>query len=129
VWWPDGTRYYYWRGVRVSERVIMRPDELTGQQILDEPNIEVSRVMIERIGMAQFLSLLGDPSPVHRDHTGKLYRIHLPNDEPVTLVRVTDPSTHREYFLRVPPTMQTAREAVAWTFDMDPDAWAPLVET
>jgi hypothetical protein len=129
VWWPDGTRYWYWRGVRVPEHVIMRPNELTAPQIWGEPNIEVRRVMIERIGMARFLCLCGDPPPAHEDHTGKLYRVHLPDDEPVTLVRVTDPSTRREYFLRVPPTVRSAREAVAWTFNMDPDAWAPLVET
>jgi hypothetical protein len=33
------------------------------------------------------------------------------------------------YWLRVPPQMQTAREAVAWTFDKSPDEYEPAFET
>jgi hypothetical protein len=35
----------------------------------------------------------------------------------------------KEYFLRVPPTMQTAREAVAWTFEQDPKTYRPELQT
>ena len=35
----------------------------------------------------------------------------------------------RHYYLRVPPTVRTAREAVAWTFGMEGDEYAPAVET
>ena len=31
----------------------------------------------------------------------------------------------KEYFLRVPPTMRTAREAVAWTFELSPEQYRP----
>jgi hypothetical protein len=37
--------------------------------------------------------------------------------------------TYKDYFLRVPPTVRTAREAVAWTFDLDPTVYAPVLET
>jgi hypothetical protein len=37
--------------------------------------------------------------------------------------------SYKDYFLCVPPTMRTAREAVAWTFGLDADAYKPLVET
>ena len=39
------------------------------------------------------------------------------------------PSTGGRYLLRVPPTMKTCRQAVAWTagFD-DPSLYRPLVE-
>ena len=30
--------------------------------------------------------------------------------------------TRKTYFLRVPPTVRTAREAVAWTFGMNAEA-------
>jgi hypothetical protein len=35
----------------------------------------------------------------------------------------------RHYWLRVPPTMRTAREAVAWTFNMPAERYAPEKET
>jgi hypothetical protein len=35
----------------------------------------------------------------------------------------------RRYWLRVPPTMRTAHEAVAWTFNMSAEQYAPEMET
>ncbi len=32
----------------------------------------------------------------------------------------------KDYFLRVPPTCQTALEAVAWTFDKTPEQYREL---
>ncbi len=78
----------------------------------------------------RFLTLLGNPQPVHEDSAGSLYRIPLPDErEPLVVVRLTNPSTGRVLFLRVPPTAQTAREAVAWTFGMNPEDWGPIRET
>lgn len=35
----------------------------------------------------------------------------------------------KDYFLRVPPTMKRARQAVAWTFDVPEDDYALVVQT
>ena len=35
----------------------------------------------------------------------------------------------KEYFLRVPPGIKTAREAVAWTFNVAPENYTPSVQT
>ena len=35
----------------------------------------------------------------------------------------------KEYWLRVPPTMTRARDAVAWTFDLAPDDYVPVQES
>jgi hypothetical protein len=34
-----------------------------------------------------------------------------------------------DHWLRVPPTMRTAKEAVAWTFGQAPESYDPIVET
>ena len=34
-----------------------------------------------------------------------------------------------DFFLRVPPWMQTAREAIAWTFGLSADEYDPQQET
>jgi len=35
----------------------------------------------------------------------------------------------KDYFIRVPPSMQTVREAVAWTFGKTAADYAPATET
>lgn len=44
-------------------------------------------------------------------------------------IQVQDASTDRQYFLRVPPTIQTAAEAVAWTFHLSVEEYHPAQET
>lgn len=46
----------------------------------------------------------------------ELLRIPFGGEEPIMLVKVRDPSTGRFHILRVPPSMRTCRQAIAWTF-------------
>jgi len=133
VWWPDGPEYFFWRGVEVPEKVIVSPLDLTAAEITDEWNAEVRRVMLERYSAARYLQDIG-AQLVDADETGELYRAEMGEDEPLCMVRVVDKSalpdgSFRAYWLRVPPNMQTAREAVAWTFEVAPDEYRPLKET
>jgi hypothetical protein len=60
----------------------------------------------------------------------QLLRVLLPNDEPLICLSVIDPSTGRQYILRVPPNMETCHQAAAWIAGFDnPDDYHPLVET
>jgi hypothetical protein len=117
-------------GVRVTEQIVMRPESLSIKHIQTERNTEIKRVMIERYGQSRYLIDSG-AHIVHQDDFGTLYRAHVPNDEDLVMVNVInatpepDGSFH-DYFLRVPPTCQTALEAVAWTFDERPDDYAQI---
>jgi hypothetical protein len=56
----------------------------------------------------------------------------LPDDDPegvARYVQVQDASTPRQYLLRVPPTVQTAAEAVAWSFQLAVEEYHPGQET
>ena len=133
VVWPDGYSQYFWRGVRVSEKVVLRPLDLTAREIASEGNAEVRRVMLERYGPARFIQDTG-ARLVHSDETGELYRLELERDEALCMVRVLDATpqpdgSRRAYWLRVPPTVQTAREAVAWTFGLEAEDYRPATET
>jgi hypothetical protein len=44
-------------------------------------------------------------------------------------VQVQDASTSLQYFLRVPPTIQTVAEAIAWSFHMTVEDYHPAQET
>ena len=47
----------------------------------------------------------------------------------LTILGWNKPARFKEYWLRVPPDMQTAHEAVAWTFGKTPATYQPDLET
>jgi hypothetical protein len=120
-------------GVRVTEQIVMRPETLTAAQIDGEGNQEVRRVMIERFGAARWLRESG-AMLVHEDKRGKLWRKTREGDTDVVMVEVKNSTPEpdgsiKDYWLRVPPTVTTVTQAVAWTFCMEPTQYAPRVET
>ena len=133
VVWPDGWGLWMIHGVRVPQRVVEQPETLTPAEILAEQNAEVRRVMVQRFGEERFISESG-ALPIHRDKTGDLYRVDIPDDEPLVMVRVINSTqgqdgSRKPYWLRVPPTMTQAHEAVAWTFEQTTKMYAPAVES
>ena len=122
-----------WRGVPITPQIAFFPETLTGAEVLAEPNTEVRRVMIERVGFEKFLrEVNAEVIDKDRDPGGerRLLRVPLADDEPIVVVSVICPSTGRQYIVRVPPTMRTCRQAVAWTAGFDnPDDYAPVAET
>jgi hypothetical protein len=65
---------------------------------------------------------------------GTLYRRDIPGDEPIVILEVINSTAEpdgswKRYWLRVPPQMQTAHEASAWTIDMLAKDYAPTIET
>lgn len=137
VTYRDGWSVYAVKGVRVPGWIIDTPDKIKVSDIDDEENAEVRRVMIEQYDRDNPGRYLMDSGAemIHQDDWGKLYRKELSGDpEPMVMVKVINSTaepdgTFKEYFLRVPPSMSTAREAVAWTFNVDEDTYSPLQET
>jgi hypothetical protein len=134
----DGWGVHAWHGVRVPAKVIEQPEALTASEVLQQPNAEVRRVMVERLG-ADRLMAMAKPDVMDRDadqlgHPRRLLRIRFADDEPLMMVEVANSTpepdgTLRPYLLRVPPQMTTCRQAVAWTFDMPAGAYSPAQET
>ena len=104
-------------------------EELTRDDFFATPNSEVRRVIQERMG-ERFIWTIGarfvDSGP-----RGILYEMDLPYErEPVArYVELHDASSERIYFLGVPPTIQTAEEAVAWTFGLNANDYQPSQES
>ena len=122
-----------WRGVPIDDRIAFRPETLTHEEVLAERNAERRRVMLERYGLDRFMTdAAAETLDEDRDAGGgrRLLRLTLEGDEDLVCVTVVCPSTERQFVLRVPPTMRTCRQAIAWTagFD-DPDMYNPMVET
>lgn len=122
-----------WRGVAVSHRVAFAPETITSTEVLAERNVELRRVLLERMGYGRFLDeVRATELDSDRDAGGsrRLLRVAIEADEPLVVLAVSCPSTGRNYLLRVPPTMQRCHQAAAWIagFD-DPSLYRPLVET
>ncbi|BBC38992.1 uncharacterized protein SGFS_102860 [Streptomyces graminofaciens] len=131
--YADGFALHAWRGLPVPAEFLDRLGALTPEQIRQEENAELRRVMLEFYGYERYLEESG-AKPVDRDETGVLWRIELSGDEDVVMVEVVNSTpepdgTSRTYWLRVPPTTRTAREGVAWTFGLDAEVYEPLKQT
>ncbi len=129
--YSDELKIFCWRGSRVPESVMTRDANL--KTIDEELNIESRRVIIERYGTEQFL-LDSGAEIRQRDKFGSLYVKEVWGDEDIVMVHLTNSSPEpdgqfRTYFLRVPPNIRTAREAVAWSFGMTADEYDPLIES
>ena len=89
--------------------------------------------MIEYFGFTRYLHESG-ASKVQSDNFGSLWRIDLPQDEPLVMVEVVNATKEpdgsvRTYFLRVPPDTRTAHAGVAWTFGLTAEEYQPLKQT
>lgn len=96
---------------------ILNDKAVSAEKIISIPNSEIRRAVVELVGydkVAKNATII-DESEVD----GRLMKIPLKNDEDIMLLHVKDPSTDREYFLRVPPEMASARQARAWTFGFE----------
>jgi hypothetical protein len=134
----DEFHAHFWHGRRVTRDIIESPESITVERIEREKNVETRSILIERYGLERFLNDSG-AKKINEDECGVLYRkvftsADVMMDEPLVVVMVNnstpepDGST-KQYFLRVPPNVRTAREAVAWTFGMSEDDYAPGIES
>jgi hypothetical protein len=146
----DIVNLYFWHGVIVPPFVILRPDLITIAHIDQETNAEIRRVLIERYrrgeeihGAAAFIRDAGGERLDYDERYGTLWRRNFfvgagderrRDDEPIVMIEVVNRTpepdgSFKHYWLRVPPEMRTAREAVAWTFNMPAGQYAPERET
>lgn len=122
----DGYGFYAWHGVRVSEDIIMHPETITIEQIDNERNAEMRRILLTRFGEVRYIEESGI-EPVQQDDFGRLYIKQIPMDEPLVMVRVLNSTPEHDgsikpYWLRVDPNAyegdarRYAKAAVASTW-------------
>lgn len=132
-----------WHGVPVSDRVAFGPETITVDEILEETNQELRRVLLERVGLDWFFEH-ARPTVIDEDQDAggvrRLLRIEMgrnasgrdemSRDGAMVCVQVQCPSTGGKYLLRVPPEMLTCHDAIAWTAGFaNPRDYRPVVET
>jgi hypothetical protein len=127
----DGFSVFAWRGVEVPRWIIERPAQITLEAIDAQANVQVRRCMIEIMTPRRYVAE-GGADRFAEDETGILWRRTWLASDAWAAVEVINATpevdgTHKHYFLQVPANLRTAREAVAWTYGMPPEAYDKLV--
>jgi internalin A len=116
----DGYKIYSYHGVTLPEKYgQLHPHQWEARWILEEENAELRRVLIQGIGYARICSEL-QAAELDSWQEYTLLKIDNADVEPIYLLKMTCPSTGFIHALRVPPDMQSAREAIRWVnWDVD----------
>lgn len=120
----------YLQGNEVPEETakLILDGKLNAGHILEIKNAQLRRFCLEELGYERFLSQT-EHKIIEKEGEQELVRINwVKREEPIYLIKVKCPSTGAYYTLRVPPTSQTVREAVAWTFGMNKMEYIPQQE-
>jgi internalin A len=126
IQFSDGYSLYSYHGVTLPEKYgKLHPNNWQSQWILSEENAELRRVLIQGIGYARICQeLAAQELDTWREYT----LLKIDNDvdvAPVYLLKMTCPSTGHIHALRVPPDMQSAREAIRWVnWGIDPEEFS-----
>jgi hypothetical protein len=122
--WP----LYAVDGIRLPWWTVEEPNRITSSDIDEIANAELRRVLVTLSG-DRYIEDRG--SQIHADGWGELWEVPRTGGR---FLRVVDSTplpdgTRKRYWLRVPETIDTAHAAVAWTFGLSADTYAPQVET
>lgn len=131
--WADGTQVFAWHGQLVPPALVKEGAPAVRSRIERERDPLHRSILIERYGLGRYLTEAG-AAEIHSDDCGRLYRLRQSGDEAIAAVRVVNHSpepdgSFREFWLRVPPTVTTAREAVAWTFGLAETDYTPFAQS
>lgn len=120
--YSDGFAIYAWHGVVIPAKWIVNRKELSAKTALTWVNMEQRRSACEIVGWARILREL-DATVIDSDEDlmiGTLIEVVIPELGKEKFLKVLC-GTGREFAIPVPPTVMTALEANAWTFNLDGD--------
>ncbi len=108
----------------LSDYLLLIEEDVEPKRVLDAVNAEVRRYLIKRVGYEKIKDDV-NATVIHDDGGNQLLKFE--NGE--MYVKVTDPSTGREYLLYVLGNHQTCKAAIAWTFGLREEEYNPIIES
>ncbi|MEM1169963.1 MAG: DUF6745 domain-containing protein [Cyanobacteria bacterium P01_H01_bin.35] len=122
----DGYSLYAYHGVRLPEVYgKSNPQEWQSEWLLTTKNAELRRVLIEEIG---YEKICQDLQTIEIDKWQEYTLLRIDNDadiEPIFILKMICPSTGNIHTLRVPPHVNSAKEAVEWiNWGVDPEEFS-----
>lgn len=121
--YADGWKIWHIDGIRVTEKIVMEPETITLDEIKDEQNAELRRVLRQQYGEGRYLRDTG-AKLVDMDYEGAKQGaapralLQEAGSDDRWLVG-TDGSTKRVYYMPVPSTVRTCRQAHELIAGMD----------
>ncbi|KAM3115235.1 DUF6745 domain-containing protein [Phormidesmis sp. 146-33] len=113
--YADGFRLYAHHGITLPETYgKLHPNQWRAEWLLSERNAELRRVLIEGVGYERIYQELG---AIELDSWREYSLLKIDSNidvEPIFLLKMTCPSTQFIHILRVPPNMNSAKEAIRW---------------
>ena len=130
-----GSCTYYYEGIMVPPSYVHRPESLKFEDIINHVNAEVRYVGMKIYGYDRLRE--EDKCTIldtDKETGAELLKFDVKLSEPVVIVRVINGSpeidgTYKNYFLHVPPTVTTCKDAIAWTFGKTAETYNPAQET
>ena len=115
----NGFSIYSFRGIKIPSDWIENPKSLTAEIALGWNNIEQRRAACEILGWDKILNKLNS-NIIDNDNEeiGQLLLVNIPNSGEEKFLRVKC-GTGRIFVIPVPPEMQTAKQANAWTYGLE----------
>lgn len=136
VEYPDGYALYSWRGISVKKEWIEDPNSITVEEVLAEQNAEKRRSMIEIMGYGRYLKEANSKLIDKHIRNGRVERLWesdfgYKKAKIIEVINATpeNDGTYKHYFFQVPSRINSAAEAVASLYGLDPDEYNPTVET
>lgn len=153
VKWVNDDKHYFVKGIEVPESWIEK--KVTLEDIKNSSNTELRRIAMELYGYKEYVIDIG-AKKVSQDEWGELYEVEVPEDEPIVMVSVLNSTCepyqsmgleqredfrntelinrgawYKRYLLRVPPTIETPLEGLAWSHNLTKEEYSKnlLLET
>lgn len=128
VEYPDGWGVWAWNGMRVNEQIILRPETLTKEQIVQEVNAQVRQVMVERLGIERVCQMF-DAKVLDRKDTYELLNLDLGDGRRRPYLKMRNPSVGVWHVEGVHPDCKTVQQAINWRAGNEESDWQPEVLT
>ena len=112
--YDDGTEIWALNGVRVTKEIVLvAPDDIKPETILNEQNAEVRREIVRKVGIERLLMKLNSHVI---DNLGlyDLILLNLNDGRKRPYLKMLNPSTGTWHIEGVPAECQTVEQAIAW---------------
>lgn len=122
----SGEGAFFWHGEWVPADLAAAPEALSAERIVSVEDEWLRQALIDRVGWERLLPIA---ARVHEEGEYILWHVDVPDDDPMRVLQMRDPSSGRLHFRRVPPLTETCGDGIAWTFDMEEGEYRPVAET
>jgi hypothetical protein len=127
ILYGDGFAIYSLNGIRMKKEYVMTPAaELSVTTVMSEPNVDIRRELLRKIGLERFLketeAKLVDTYTVKYNGKQLIYNlldIQLGNDITARVLKMDNPSINAIHVEGVEESCKTVKEALAWRMGLD----------